>query len=121
MSVLDELCASRSLGTLLEGLRERYGTYELVACWPQGELHNDLVLRLSPAGAAALAPVVLVSANCNGGIKEVLGFDETPDCDALWHQRCPDNPGFQGELPAIRFSLRTEHWSDPCELVSGRS
>lgn len=116
--LLDNLCSSRMLGPFLEAVRERCGTYELVDHWTQGEFHHDVVIRVPPVPASeTLASVVLVATNCNGGIKEVLCFDEIPDRWALWHHRCPDNPEFEGELPPIRAALRTEHWFDPCELL----
>ena len=115
-AVLDVLCADRQLGSFLEGIRSRYGGYELLEHWAQGEFHHDVVLAVPRA--ADLAPVVVVATNCNGGIKEVLCFDETPDRWALWHHRCPENPEFVGALPSVRALLRTEHWFDPCELLT---
>ena len=116
--LLDSLCAARLLGPFLEALRDRYGTYDLLEHWTQGEFHHDVVIRVPSAAASSLAPVVVVATNCNGGIKEVLCFDAMPDRWALWHHRCPDNPEFEGDLPALRAVYRTEHWFDPCELLA---
>jgi hypothetical protein len=121
MSLLDELCESRLLGDFLEGLRNRYGGYELVDNWQQGELHHDVVLRMPADAVSSLARIVVVSINCNGGIKEVLGFDDLPERPALWHHRCPDNPAFAGTLPPIRCALRTEHWLEPGELLASEA
>jgi hypothetical protein len=77
------------LGALLEDLTARFGGYELVAHWTQGEFHHDVVLRL-PEGAASdlRGRVLVVATNCNGGIKEVLSF-------------------------AVLDRAVTEHWFDP--------
>jgi hypothetical protein len=67
------------LGALLEDLTERYGAYELVAHWTQGEFHHDVVLRLPEAAASDLpGRVLVVATNCNGGIKEVLSLPKCP-------------------------------------------
>jgi hypothetical protein len=117
-AVLDVLCADRQLGSFLEGVRCRYGGYELLEHWSQGEFHHDIVLQLPLVAANdSLGAVIVVSTNCNGGIKEVLCFDEKPDRWALWHHRCPENPEFAGNIPAIRALLRTEHWFEPAELL----
>jgi hypothetical protein len=107
------------LGALLEDLTARYGAYELVAHWTQGEFHHDVVLRL-PEGAASDLPgrVLVVATNCNGGIKEVLSFAEVPDRGALWHHRCPQVREFSGALAAVLDRAVTEHWFDPCELLA---
>ncbi len=98
------------LGVLLEKLA-REGGYELVDHWKQGEFHHDVVLRTPDA-------VLVVATNCNGGIKEVLAFDEVPDRWALWHHRCPNNPEFSGTLAPIRARATTDHWFDPCALLT---
>ncbi len=109
---LEVLAGTLSLGALLDRLRAERGAYELVAHWSQGEFHHDVVLRLSDGR------VIVVATNCNGGIKEVLAFDEVPDRYALWHARCPENPEFEGALPPLRGEARTVHWFDPCELLA---
>jgi hypothetical protein len=118
-SVVEQMCSSRLLGPFLAELRERYGRYQLIDRWTQGEYHHDIVIGV-PADARAdkIPQFVVVAINCNGGIKEVMGFDKVPQRDALWHYRCPENPEFRGELPPMRLQLRTEHWFDPRELLT---
>jgi hypothetical protein len=107
------------LGALLDDVTRRFGGYDLVAHWTQGEFHHDVVLRLPGAAAAQLpGPVLVVATNCNGGIKEVLCFSEVPDRGALWHHRCPTVHDFHGELGPILARAVTEHWFDPCELLA---
>jgi hypothetical protein len=107
------------LGALLEDLVSRYGGYELVAHWTQGEFHHDVVLRLPQRAHADLpGSVLVVATNCNGGIKEVLAFEQVPDRSALWHHRCPRIPAFRGDLAPILGRAITEHWFDPCELLA---
>jgi hypothetical protein len=107
MSELAPLAAKLSLGSVLETL----GTYELVDHWTQGEFHHDVVVR---AGER----ILVVATNCNGGVKEILAFDEVPERWALWRWRCRDNPDFEGELPAIRDRITTVHYFDPCALLA---
>jgi hypothetical protein len=117
-SVLDRFATHLTLGAVLDELAERFGGYDLVAHHQQGEFHHDVILSLGPEARAALSGGALVVAtNCNGGVKEILLFSEVVDPSALWHARCPDNPEFSGELPALVASLRTVHWFDPCELL----
>lgn len=106
------------LGALLTRLRERFGRYELLAHWKQGEFHHDIVLRLAEPPEPRGGRILVVATNCNGGVKEVLALPEVPERDALWHARCPDNPEFTGTLPAILDRARTTHWFDPCELLT---
>ncbi len=115
---LTTLAQTLVLGHLLERAREMFGGYELVTHWQQGEFHHDVVLRL-PTGALASLPgcVLVVATNCNGGIKEVLCFDEVPERLALWHFRCPQNPEFVGPLAPLLGREVTVHWFDPCELL----
>jgi hypothetical protein len=115
--IVSELASTLVLGALLERVRGRWGGYELVDHWKQGEFHHDVVIRI-PASARVLPGTVLVVAtNCNGGIKEVLCFAEVPDRLALWHARCPENPEFSGSPLALLASATTQHWFDPCELL----
>lgn len=116
---VDSLARCLVLGALLDEVTARFGGYELAAHWQQGEFHHDVVLRL-PASATAELPgrVIVVATNCNGGIKEVLCFADVPDRRALWHHRCPSVPDFGGELAPILARAITEHWFDPCELLS---
>jgi hypothetical protein len=115
--VIDALAENLALGSLLAHLQDRAGGYDLVDHWQQGEFHHDVVLRVPPA-APLPGPVLVVATNCNGGVKEILCFDEVPARGALWHHRCPDNPEFAGVLPALRASARTIHWFDPCALLA---
>lgn len=110
MEDLQALADTLVLGALLEALRERHGRYELLEHWKQGEFHHDVVVR---AGER----VLVVATNCNGGVKEVLAFDEVPDRSALWHWRCPAVADFTGDLPKIRGRALTAHYFDPCDLL----
>ena len=116
-SALLTLAGHLSLGTLLESLLSEHEGYDLVAHWTQGEFHHDVVLRVHRAGRLPGA-VLVVGTNCNGGVKEVLCFEQVPDRYALWHERCPDNPEFEGELTPMLGSVRTVHWFDPCLLLA---
>jgi hypothetical protein len=115
---VEELAGSLVLGALLDELGARFGGYELVAHWTQGEFHHDVVLRL-PVSATGELPgrVLVVATNCNGGIKEVLCFGQVPDRSALWHHRCPEVREFSGEIGPVLARGTTEHWFDPCELL----
>jgi len=107
---ITELAKSLMLGELLERVRQRWGTYTLLDHWQQGEFHHDTVVKAGDA-------VLVIATNCNGGVKEVLGFPEKPDRLALWHHRCPENPEFQGVLPPVLGAATTLHWFNPCELL----
>jgi hypothetical protein len=116
---LDRLARSLVLGTLLDEVTRRFGGYDLVAHWTQGEFHHDVVLRLPETATKELSGHVLVVAtNCNGGIKEVLAFADVPERSALWHHRCPESVEFTGDLEPILGRAVTEHWFDPCELLT---
>lgn len=106
------------LGALLEQVRARFGPYELVDHWKQGEFHHDVVLRLHDHDASLPGSVLVVATNCNGGVKEVLCFDVVPDRWALWHWRCPQVNDFSGDLPPILARAVTQHWFDPCALLA---
>jgi hypothetical protein len=122
VDVVARLAESLVLGAVLDELTARFGGYELVAHWTQGEFHHDVVLRLPEAAARELPGVILVVAtNCNGGVKEVLAFAEIPDRRALWHHRCPRVGDFGGELPTILARAVTAHWFDPCELLAANA
>jgi hypothetical protein len=115
--MLEALSDQLALGSLLTELSARYGGYDLVEHWQQGEFHHDIVLRVGEGEARGTRPVLVVATNCNGGVKEILRFDSVPDRAALWHRRCPDSPEFTGELPPLLEAMRTVHWFDPCELL----
>lgn len=110
----EAIASSLSLGTALARLGADGATY--VDHWQQGEFHHDHVFAYEPSRPPE-AGFVVVSANCNAGVKEVLLFAEEPDRWALWHWRCPSNPEFQGEIPPILGQARTIHYFDPCELL----
>lgn len=112
MSVdMRQLAEHLSLGDLLRSLGADQGGYALVDHWTQGEFHHDVVLRL-PSNQ-----VLVVATNCNGGVKELLLFDEVPARWALWRWRCPDNPEFEGDIPPLVSRATTVHHFDPCELL----
>jgi hypothetical protein len=70
---VDRLARFLVLGPLLEDIGHRFGGYDLVAHWTQGEFHHDLVLRLPQLATTELpGRVIIVATNCNGGIKEVV-------------------------------------------------
>jgi hypothetical protein len=117
VTALEALSRCLVLGTLLEEIRRRWGAYELLGHWKQGEFHHDIVVRAPGAVADLGGDVIVVATNCNGGVKEVLSFTTVPDRHALWHSRCPENPEFPaGPLPLLGV-VRTEHWFDPCALL----
>ncbi len=115
---VERLARTMVLGAFLEELRARYGPYALVAHWKQGEFHHDVVVRLEAPPDDLPGAVLVVATNCNGGIKEVLSFSEVPDRWALWNHRCPDNADFEGTIPPLLALARTDHWFDPCELLT---
>ena len=109
MASLEQLAQELVLGSVLEQLVTEHGGYELVDHWTQGEFHHNVVVRVASRGDLG-GDVLVVATNCNGGVKEVLAFDRIPDRWALWHDRCPANPEFNGELPPLRGTATTEHW-----------
>jgi len=118
LPMVDRLAQSMVLGVLLDELAWRFGGYEVVAHWTQGEFHHDLVLKLPEAADDELpGRVLVVATNCNGGVKELLCLTEVPDRRALWHERCPSIPEFEGTLGPILARATTEHWFDPCDLL----
>jgi hypothetical protein len=113
----DGLARFLLLGALLEEVRQRWGGYELLDHWKQGEFHHDVVVGVADTEGGPGGGVLVVATNCNGGVKEVLAFDAVPERLALWHARCPENPDFDGRLRAPLAVSRTEHWFDPCDLL----
>jgi hypothetical protein len=117
--MLQQLADTLSLKGVLDALRP-YG-WEHVDHWQQGEFHHDVVLRVRRAPAELCGDVLVVSTNCNGGVKEVLCLQRVPDRYGLWHHRCPDNDEFDGPAPQILATVRTVHWFDPCNLLKDGS
>lgn len=117
LAPLARLADTHVLGALLDLL----GTYELLDHRQQGEFHHDVVLRVTAVRARMALPgeVLVVATNCNGGVKEVLAFDEVPSHDALWHWRCPEVDEFRGEMPKMLGRATTTHWFPPCDLLAG--
>ncbi len=116
LDMLKELANTLILGNLLDELRARFGGYQLLDHWKQGEFHHDVVVKVNTPGSLPGA-ILLIATNCNGGIKEVLCFSSMPDRWALWHWRCPHVGDFSGELSQPLDRVTTEHWFDPCELL----
>lgn len=116
LQAVSRLADTHVLGALLAAVQRHHGGYDLIAHWKQGEFHHDLVLRVHQRHVLPGAFLV-VSINCNGGVKEVLCFEQAPRRYALWHKRCPDNPEFEGELGPVLAEARTLHWFDPSELL----
>jgi hypothetical protein len=117
-ALVESLAATMSLSSLLDELRVRAGSFDLLDHWKQGEFHHDVVVRVAPKGEAGDACVLVVSTNCNGGVKEVIAFRDVPDRWALWHWRCPHVADFTGELAPIVARATTVHWFDPCALLT---
>ena len=113
---LTKIADQMMLGPALDFVHQHFGKFELLDHWTQGEFHHDLVLRVDHEGLPG--PVLVISTNCNGGIKEVLCLEERPKRWALWNHRCPDNDDFTGQIPDIVGTARTAHWFDPCRLLS---
>ena len=90
-------------------MRRRWGSYELVDHWQQGEFHHDVVVRVPRAKPDLGADILVVATNCNGGVKEIFCFDQVPDRSALWHYRCPQSPEFGGEETATSPYPATGH------------
>jgi len=118
MNSVAELAQTRVLGALLELVRRDWGGYDLLHHHQQGEFHHDVFVRVPNARPRLPGEYLVISTNCNGGVKEVLCFGELADPAALWHFRCPANDAFQGALPRILAQARTEHWFNPCELLA---
>ena len=117
MSALDAIASRLTLGDLLEAVRAIGGGYDLVRHHTQGEFHHDVVLRVHDPRSLPGAWLV-VSTNCNGGVKEVLCTASEPDVLGVWKWRCPEGAEeFRGEIPEILGIARTIHFFDPCELL----
>jgi hypothetical protein len=114
---LESLARAHSLGDLLEALRAGFEGYELRAHHAQGEFHHDIVLRVKHAKGLP-SEWLVVSTNCNGGVKEIVATRDEADPVGLWRWRCPENPEFDAPLPDVLGVARTHHHFDPCELLS---
>ena len=114
-SVAHHLAKNLILGELLRCLDDEFGGFELRAHWTQGEFHHDLVIEIKCSTIPG--NILVVSTNCNGGVKEVICLESMPDRWALWNHRCPENPDFQGSIAAPLERARTTHWFDPCALL----
>jgi hypothetical protein len=117
-TAVQRLAEERVLGALLERVRRDWGGYDLLLHHQQGEFHHDVIVRVSNAKPGLPGEYLVISTNCNGGVKEVLCFDAPVAPSALWHFRCPENADFSGAIPTILAFARTEHWFDPCELLT---
>jgi hypothetical protein len=117
-TVVEKLARERVLGALLASVQQRWGAYDLLLHHQQGEFHHDVIVLVPNAKPGLPGRYLVISTNCNGGVKELLCFDEPVDPSALWHFRCPENSEFSGALPPLLASARTEHWFDPCELLA---
>lgn len=115
---ITDLADTLVLGALLTRVRERWGTFEVLDHWQQGEFHHDVVLGIPEAIPDLPGSVVVVATNCSGGVKEVLCLLQRPERFGLWRARCPDNPEFQGSVPEILAAATTTHWFNPCELLA---
>ena len=117
-SRVQQLADTLMLGALLDSVRREWGGYDLLHHHQQGEFHHDVFVRVPNAVPGLPGEYLVVSTNCNGGIKEVLCFATPAHAAALWHFRCPENSAFCGSLPTILAEARTEHWFNPCELLT---
>jgi hypothetical protein len=113
---VDGLAAHLMLGSVLKLLREQYEGFELIDHWQQGEFHHDTVLKVHARGGLP-GEFLVVATNCNGGVKEVLCFQELPTRGALWKARCPQSDEFSGQLPPLLARATTQHFFDPCDLL----
>jgi hypothetical protein len=114
--LIESLARHLALGSLLDAIRERFGGYNLVEHYTQGEFHHDVIIKLPDQAAPCV--YLVIATNCNGGVKELLAFAELPSANALWHWRCPEVPEFSGVLPALLGRSTTMHWFDPHELLA---
>ncbi len=115
--MFEDLASHLSLGSFLDAL-SRVKPYRILHHWPQGEFHHDLVLQVEDHEADLPGSILVISSDCNGGLKEVICFSEVPSRWGLWHHRCPQNPDFYGELPPVHGWIKTSLWFDPCTLLT---
>lgn len=114
--LLQRLAETILLGETLQMLGVIFPDFEMLDHWTQGEFHHDLVFQIRAAKKLP-GDFLVVSTNCNGGVKEIVCLAERPERWALWNQRCPENPEFDGELAPLLAVARTELWFDPCEIL----
>lgn len=88
-TVVERLAEERMLGALLDAVRRGWGGYDLLVHHQQGEFHHDVVVRVPDAKPRLPGQYLVISTNCNGGVKEVLCFDEPVEPAALWHLPLP--------------------------------
>jgi hypothetical protein len=106
-----------NLGGLLEALRQYHEGYTLIDHWQQGEFHHDIIVKVKARNSLP-GDILVISTNCNGGIKEILSLQDVPERYGLWHYRCPNNPEFEGNIPIILEEIKTIHWFNPCVLLT---
>lgn len=114
--MLEELATNPSLHGVLQAIGPM--GFEHIDHWKQGEFHHDIVLRIKNRPKALPGEVLVISTNCNGGVKEILCLEGIPERWALWNYRCPENPEFEGSIPRVSGFVRTVHWFDPCNLLT---
>lgn len=112
--MINSLAQELLLGHLLQRLQDEFSDFELIAHWTKGEYHHDIVVRLGDHRDLP-GPVLVVSTNCNGGVKEVLCFSDPPSQEELWDLR--DENLETDELPVVLAAARTIHWVDPISLI----
>jgi hypothetical protein len=112
-----ELAATLVLSEFLSEVARRWGAFDFVDHWQQGEFHHDTILRVRGAREDLPGEYLLVATNCNGGVKEVICLRAPPSRGGLWRSRCPDNDEFQGPAPLVLAKEATHHWFDPCALL----
>ncbi len=120
--MFETLAQHLSLGSLLDAL-STVKQYRILTHWPQGEFHHDLVIHIPDFAPELTAPVLVISSDCNGGVKELICMSAVPPRWSLWHHRCPTHPDFpisadQAQLPLTHGWIRTSLWQDPCALLT---
>lgn len=109
--MFDRFQKDQSLANALQLVEESWGEYVIDEHWTQGEFHHDVVISITDQ-------FLIISTNCNGGVKDVLLLNEKPSQEQLWHWRCPGNPEFSGEPMHIVEHIKTEAWHDPCGVLA---
>ncbi|MEO7109017.1 MAG: hypothetical protein ABI183_01155 [Polyangiaceae bacterium] len=61
--MLQALADTLVLGSLLEQLRSRFGHYELLDHWTQGEFHHDIVLRVANTASELPGAFLIIATN----------------------------------------------------------